>query len=278
MVGRYTAATSVDFLLLCVAPSVSCSCIDARLTLRDTNSSTVSCLLPLSPNVYNPSKLTPQPSSSVRSAAWSTWTFSPTRCCTPSFRRTSRPSSIKSYRSPGAMHARWTHCKRGTSVGRSVGGWVGGGRIRDPPSGVLGWPMAPCSYRDGKGPETPEFGKAGASRRMPRQDDGPYRYFVIEAAILFPPAFSFIQRRKASARLLDPHPKKHFVTPRVQLPLSKFWWPRRNPPPTRHDPSVRRARPSPSAADPALFKAGPGSGGWPRYRIPRWPPPPHHHQ
>ena len=47
MVGEYTATTSVDsllprvvsyyYLLLPVAPSVSCPCVDARLTLRDIN-------------------------------------------------------------------------------------------------------------------------------------------------------------------------------------------------------------------------------------------------
>jgi hypothetical protein len=40
------------------------------------------------------------------------------------------------------------------------------------------------------------------------QDDGPYRYFVIEAAILFPPAFSFIQRRKAERALARSVPEK----------------------------------------------------------------------
>jgi len=37
VVGEYTAATSCCFLLLRVAPSVSCSCLDARRTLRDTS-------------------------------------------------------------------------------------------------------------------------------------------------------------------------------------------------------------------------------------------------
>ena len=34
---EYTATTSVDFLLLPVAPSAACPCVDARLTLRDIN-------------------------------------------------------------------------------------------------------------------------------------------------------------------------------------------------------------------------------------------------
>ena len=52
-------------LLLPVAPSVSCSSVDALLTRSSKfpPSSTVSCCLPLSFNVYNPSKFTPQPPS-----------------------------------------------------------------------------------------------------------------------------------------------------------------------------------------------------------------------
>ena len=58
-----TATTSVDFHGLPVAPFVdlSCSCLDALYTLRNINFGR----LLLSPNVYNPSKFTPQPPSSA---------------------------------------------------------------------------------------------------------------------------------------------------------------------------------------------------------------------
>ena len=62
--GAYCQA-SVGFLLLPVAPSVSCPSVDALQT-RSSNlplSPAVSRCLPLSPNVYNPSKFTPQPPS-----------------------------------------------------------------------------------------------------------------------------------------------------------------------------------------------------------------------
>ena len=56
--GVYCQA-SVDFLLLDVAPSASCSCLDAPNTHPAATSK-----LPLSPTLYSPSKFTPQPSSS----------------------------------------------------------------------------------------------------------------------------------------------------------------------------------------------------------------------
>ena len=62
--GVYCQA-SCCFLLLPVAPSVSCSSVDA-LQPRSSKlppSSTVSRCLPLSPAFYNPSKLTSQPPS-----------------------------------------------------------------------------------------------------------------------------------------------------------------------------------------------------------------------
>ena len=67
MVGECTAAASYDFLLLPVAPGVSCSCVDARLTRSSKLRSppAISRRLSLSPNVCNPSKLTPQPPSKV---------------------------------------------------------------------------------------------------------------------------------------------------------------------------------------------------------------------
>ena len=67
VVGEYTAATSCCFLLLPVAPSVSCSCSDALNTPSSKlpPSPAVSCRLLLSPNVYNSSKFTPQPPSTV---------------------------------------------------------------------------------------------------------------------------------------------------------------------------------------------------------------------
>ena len=37
VLGEYTPTTSYDFLRLPIAPSVSCSCVDASHTLRDTN-------------------------------------------------------------------------------------------------------------------------------------------------------------------------------------------------------------------------------------------------
>ena len=76
VVGEFTATTSVGFLLLHVAPSVSCPCLDTRLTRRSNlpPSPAVSRRLPPSPaafqcvqpvQVYSPTtKFTPQPPSS----------------------------------------------------------------------------------------------------------------------------------------------------------------------------------------------------------------------
>ena len=62
---RRLPSASCCFLLLPVAPSVSCSSVDALQTRSSKlpPSSTVSYCLLLSPNAYNPSKFTPQPPS-----------------------------------------------------------------------------------------------------------------------------------------------------------------------------------------------------------------------
>ena len=62
MVGEYTDATSCCFLLLPVASYCSCCSQCLLLVVRcsihtQQKTSAVSCRLPLSPNVYNPSKL-----------------------------------------------------------------------------------------------------------------------------------------------------------------------------------------------------------------------------
>ena len=64
--GAYCQA-SVGFLLLPVAPGVSCLSVDALHTRSSKLplSPNVSQCLPMSPNVYNPSKFTPQPPSKV---------------------------------------------------------------------------------------------------------------------------------------------------------------------------------------------------------------------